>query len=171
MRPPRDLSRFVRANLRGRAAIKPAPKAARAVSKLVAALGVDAAGGPAFAEIAARWPEIVGDKVAKMCAPLRLTGRGRGGTLHVAVRGAGAVFVEAESARILERLNLFCGGSVARRLAITRAPARAASGPVRRAGLTPSETLALDAGLADVEHPRLKAALKRLGRGALLERE
>jgi hypothetical protein len=59
---------------------------------------------------------------------------------------------------------------VARRLAITRAPARAAGAappePGRR-GLAPSEKLKLEAQLAEIDDPRLKAALMKLGRAAL----
>ena len=119
-------------------------------------------------ELAARWPDIVGGKLATLCTPTKISGRGARGVLHLTVKGAGAVLVEAESARILERLNLYCGAPVAHKVVITRAPARSPGTSIggAAAGLSPSQTLALDEGLEPVEHPRLKAALKRLGRGA-----
>ncbi len=120
-----------------------------------------------MAEIAARWPQIVGARTARLCAPLKLTGRGDTATLHIAARGPAAVLIEAESRRIVERVNTYCGVTVAHRLSIVRESARRAEADAPpRQGLKPSERLKLERGLAQVEHPGLKAALLRMGAGA-----
>ncbi len=123
--------------------------------------------GPSFNEIATRWPDIVGERAARGCTPVKLTGRGAKGVLHIRASGAAAVLIEAESARILERITMFCGSPVAGRLKITRAPAKSgAKGLMRepaRGGIAPSQRVALQEGLASVKDSRLKAALEKLG--------
>jgi len=127
--------------------------------------------GAGIGDITARWEEIVGAKTARMCTPIKLTGRGANGVLHVAAPGPAALLVDAESARIIERVNTYCGRDVARRLAITRTSARraarAAPAGAERPGLAPTTAQKLEADLASVDDPRLKAALRKLGREAL----
>jgi len=154
---------------RGRRAIAPAPKVGRVTANIVARFSKKFGAG--IGDIAARWEDIVGPKTARMCTPIKLTGRGGNGTLHVAAPGPAALLVDAESARILERVNTYCGRDVAKRLAITRSSARRAkntapTGP-ERPGLAPTTAQKLEADLASVDDPRLKAALRKLGREAL----
>ncbi len=134
--------------------------------------------GSSVGEIAARWPEIVGEKTARMCTPVKLTGRGASGVLHLTAVGPAALLVEADSERILQKVNTFCGKDVAKRLALTRAPAKSASKATARpaaaamasGGLAPTARIKLEAELAAIEDPRLKAALMKLGKGALQKR-
>jgi hypothetical protein len=153
---------------RGRPAIAPPPRAGRAVAGVVARFAKEF-GGASFADIAARWSEIVGEKTARMCAPVKLTGRGEHGVLHIAVAGPAALLVEADAPRILAAVNRYCGRDVARRVTIARAPARGPLGarpPAGAApqGLAPTARLKLEAEVADIKDPQLKAALMKLGR-------
>ncbi|MCG8442355.1 MAG: hypothetical protein MI723_11150, partial [Caulobacterales bacterium] len=79
-----------------------------------------------------------------------------------------ALLIEADAPRILERVNDFCGRTVAGRVSIVRAAARAApakeTGARSREGVSPSSLRKLDAGLEGVTDPALKTALQRLGR-------
>lgn len=159
---------------RGRPAIAPPPRAGRAVAQVVARYAKEF-GGASFSDIAARWSEIVGEKTARMCAPVKLTGRGEHGVLHLAVPGPAALLVEADAPRILAAVNRYCGRDVARRLTIARAPARGRerarpAGAGRSAaprGLAPTAKLRLEAEVADIKDPQLQAALLKLGRATL----
>jgi hypothetical protein len=159
---------------RGRRAIAPPPRAGRAVADVVARYAKEF-GGASFADVASRWSEIVGERTARMCAPVKLSGRGAHGVLHVAAPGPAALLVEADAERILSLVNRYCGRDVAKRLAITRAPARgpldapASGGGASRRGLAPTAKLRLEAEMAEFDDPRLKAALLKLGRATLGE--
>lgn len=171
--------------LRGRRQIAPAPRAGRAAADVVAKFSAQF--GSSLGDISTRWTEIVGEKTAKMCTPVKLTGRGASGTLHVAAPGPAALLVDANAQQILQKVNTFCGRDVAKRLAIVRASARpgaqksagatspgAAKPALKRApapgGLPPTAKLKLEAELEGIEDPRLKAALMKLGKGALQKR-
>ncbi len=149
---------------RGKRARPPAPALGAAARALLAQFEGKAT--PAFAEIAARWDDVVGERLARACEPERLTGRGENGVLHVRARGPAAVLAEAESARIIARINTFAGSTIVRRLAITRAalrrpPPSSTQRPKR--GLSPRGALALEQSLAHLSDKRLKAVLMNLG--------
>jgi hypothetical protein len=154
---------------RGRREIQPAPRAGRAASEVVSKFTKRF--GSNVGELANRWNEIVGEKTARMCTPVKLTGRGSDGILHLAAIGPAALLVEADSANILQKVNTFFGRDVARRIALTRASARTKAAPVaerpRPRGVAPTVRLKLEAELAEIEDPRLKAALMKLGQAAL----
>ncbi len=158
---------------RGRRAIQPAPRAGRAAADVVARFSKEF--GSSIGELANRWSEIVGERTARMCSPVKLTGRGKDGVLHVAAIGPAAVLVEADSGAILQKVNRYFGNDVARRLSITRAAARKAGPapapkPAKAAGLPPTARLKLEAELAGIEDPGLKAALMKLGQATLREK-
>ena len=169
---------------RGRRAIAPAPKAGRATANVIARFSKSFGSG--FGDLATRWSEIVDAKTARMCTPIKLTGRGANGVLHVAAPGPAALLVEANAQRILDQVNTYCGREVAKRLAITRASAarrpglegddltpsalrvtRRSAPPAPRPSPSPAATLKLEAELASIDDPRLKAALMKLGRETL----
>ena len=170
--------------LRGRRAIAPPPRAGRAAAEVVATFSKTFGAG--MGDISARWTDIVGEKTARMCAPVKITGRRGEGTLHVAAPGPAALLVEANAQRILDQVNTYCGREVAKRLAITRASAarrpglegddltpsalrvtRRSAPPAPRPSPSPAATLKLEAELASIDDPRLKAALMKLGRETL----
>lgn len=149
---------------RGKRARPPAPALGKAARALLAQF--DAAASPAMAEIAARWAEIVGPRLAQGCQPDRITGRGENGVLHVRARGAAGVLIGAESARIVERINTFAGRPIVRKLAITRSamkPAAASPPPRVKRGLSPRHALELEQSLAHLSDKGLKAVLISLG--------
>lgn len=157
---------------RGRPPAKPPPRAGVAARACLAKF--QDRFGPGLSEISARWTDIAGEKLARATTPVKLAGRGPKGVLHVRARGAAAVMAQAEAARILGRLETFCGAKIAGKLAVIRAPAapaaeldRAAPRAGPRSGLTPRAALALEESLADVANPGLKAALRKLGASVL----
>ena len=71
---------------------------------------------PALAE---RWPQLAGEKLARLCRPGRLTGRGIGRTLELYVpNGAAAALVEMERDGLISRLNAYMGPGAVGRIAL-----------------------------------------------------
>lgn len=137
-----------------------------------------AAGRYGFAEtdVLVRWPEVLGEALAGLCRPLKVSygrARGLGATLTVEVEGARAPEVEMQAPRIVERINSFYGYRAITRLRITQASGYAGP-PSARAGERagdPAPEPAPDPAAAGragelagrAQNPELRAALTRLG--------
>lgn len=82
-------------------------------------------------EIAARWTELAGPELSKLCRPGRLTGGPSGRTLEVIVpHGAAAASVEFAAETLKRRLNAYFGPNAVERIAVLQAPApRGAEAP------------------------------------------
>lgn len=169
-------AREILSRRRTRPAPRPAPKAGRHLQKLVKAL--DERFGRGAAALEPRWREIVGDQLARVTRPQKLTkGRGgQGGVLELRVAGPAALLVQHQSADILARVNLFLGAGSVEKLRIAQGPvkplAEAASRPRRaaRPGPLPAEAEAELARAVEPAPEGLKAALKTLGRAVLGDR-
>ena len=109
---------------RTRPAPRPAPKAGRALQGLIKEL--DGKFGRGAAALEPRWREIVGDRLARVTRPQKLTkGRsGAGGTLELRVAGPAALLVQHQSEDILARVNLFLGAGTVERLRIAQGPVK-----------------------------------------------
>ena len=122
-----------------------------------------------------RWREIVGDRLARVTRPQKLT-KGKGGApgvLELRVAGAAALLIQHQSEDILARVNLFLGAGTVDRLRIAQGPVaplkEAAARPKRSAKPPPLPAQAeadLAASIASAPDD-LRAALVRLGRVAL----
>lgn len=124
--------------------------------------------GFAEAQLVAQWPDIIGAELARQVTPEKLSfarGDRREGTLRLRVASGLALEVQHRAPLILERINAFFGYRAVARLALVQGPPLR-SGPARPAGPRPlaaAEATALEARLAAVEDPNLRAALRRLG--------
>lgn len=159
---------------RTRPAPRPAPPAGRALARMIREL--DERFGKGAGALEPRWREIVGDRLARVTRPRKLTrGKaGQGGTLELRVAGPAALLVQHQSAEILERVNLFLGPGSVDRLRIAQGPVPplpdGAARPVRADRRPPPLDAAAEAELArslDGAPDRLKTALSRLGREVL----
>ncbi len=129
-------------------------------------------------DIVLRWREIVGDTLADQCRPERIAfprGERRRGVLHLIVAPAAAPEVQHLAPLLLERVNAFHGYRAVERVSLTQrplpvAPARRAERPAE-APLDPAQKAKLEADLADVADPDLRAALRRLGRSVMKRRD
>lgn len=134
--------------------------------------------GFAETDVLTRWPEVVGEALAGLCHPLKVSyGRARalGATLIVQVEGARAPEVEMSAPRIIERVNGFYGYRAISRIRITQATGlagRAAGfaeertpfqGPPAASDPAPAALKRAAEIAAPVENPDLRAALTRLG--------
>ncbi|GAA0647481.1 DUF721 domain-containing protein [Brevundimonas lenta] len=162
---------------RTRPAPRPAPKAGRALQGLIKEL--DAKLGRGAGALEPRWREIVGERLARVTRPQKLTrGRdGAGGTLELRVAGPAALLVQHQSEDILQRVNLFLGAGSVDKLRIAQGPVKPlpdASTPTARRSVAPPPLAAhaeaeLKASINDAADP-LKGPLEQLGRAVLGDR-
>jgi len=125
--------------------------------------------GFAQGEVAARWPEIVGDALAHVTAPGRISwprGQGEaaqksGGTLSVRTAPGRALETQYAVPRIIERLNGFMGYAAIAQVKIVQAadwPKPAASRPT-----LPTAKTVHEQELARISDDELRASFARLG--------
>lgn len=137
---------------------------------------VPAAGGAAFrrfgfvqSAVVSRWPEIVGERYAKVSTPEMIrfpAGKRQDGTLHLLVEGAFATMLSHAAPAVIDRVNRFFGypavakvqvrqGAVGRRPAAAPVPS-APPVPLRPAGAE------VGASLRAIADPELRACLEAL---------
>lgn len=160
---------------------RPAPPAGRSLAPFIKEL--DAKFGRGAGALEPRWREIVGDQLARVTRPQKLT-RGRagpngertGGTLELRVAGPAALLVQHQSADILARVNLFLGEGAVDKLRIAQGPVKPLPAPAASTRGARRRFEPLDAGAeAELKQsiepapPGLKAALEALGRAVLSE--
>jgi len=137
----------------------------------------EAAANHGFAEpqVLLRWAEVVGERLAGLCAPVKVTyprGHGLGATLVVRAPGARAPEVEHLGPSIVERVNQFYGYRAIARVKVvqTSGPAPAfvesrpsfagSAAPVEPAPEAEARAAALTRSIRD---DGLRAALTRMG--------
>jgi len=155
--------------------LRPPPPAGRSLAPLIKKL--DAQFGRGAGALEPRWVEIVGERLARVTRPQKLTkGRGAaGGTLELRVAGPAALLVQHQSEDIIQRVNLFLGAGSVERLRIAQGPVKplpVAGAKARARGkmVLPPLPASVEAELAtSVEDApdSLKAALRKLGRAVL----
>jgi hypothetical protein len=133
------------------------------------------------AKLLTHWPEIVGEDLAAIARPVKITyGRGFGGTLVVLTTGANAPVLDMQKDRIMERVNATYGYRAVAHVHITQtAPTGFAEGQVAFRAPKPKVPPAPDParlarvmeGVEGVEDPGLKEALARLARNVLTPRQ
>lgn len=166
-------ARAILAAKRPRPLRRPPPPAGKSLAPLIKAL--DARFGQGTGALDSRWPEIVGDQLARVSEPIRLVkGRsGQGAALELRVVGPAAAFVQHQASEILARVNLFLGEGAVERLRISQGPIKpravrvqARKRPVERP-LEAAADEALAESVAAAPADGLKTALMRLGRASL----
>ncbi len=128
--------------------------------------------GFATSEILTGWTEIVGDALARLSLPEKLSfprGKGEGGTLLIRVEGAAALELQHLEPVLIGRINRLCGFRAVARLRLVQGPLPQAdeSLPDKAAALPPAAAGRLEEMLAGTDDPALRTALDRLGRGVL----
>jgi len=125
--------------------------------------------GFATARLLTHWAEIVGEEVARICRPVKVSWSqgGFGGTLVVQADGAQAPLVQMQAEQIRARVNACHGHAAIARLRIQQAPLSAATGfaegqaafegPGIRSSAPPSPALA--ERLAGITDPELREQL------------
>ena len=141
----------------------------RAIGAEVARIAGAALGKRGFgeAQLVTQWEAVIGPELAEKLSPERLTfprGERRNGTLRLRVVSAFATEAQHLEPVLIERINAFFGYGAVARLALVQGPAlTAAPTPPGLRKLSPEEQRAIDARVAGVADPELRAALARLG--------
>jgi hypothetical protein len=132
-----------------------------AASRLAAPI-VARHGGGVLGRLKAEWVAVVGAELAAMTWPQAL---GRDGALKLRVVSSFALDLQHRAPLAIERINLFFGRSVVARLVLVQGPLPLATRP-RPASPVPlaaEDAKALDARLAQIADPELRAAIAGLG--------
>ena len=133
------------------------------------------------AKLLTHWPEIVGEDLAAIARPVKITyGRGFGGTLVVLTTGSNAPLLEIQKERIVERVNATYGYRAVAHVHITQtAPTGFAEGQAAFRASPPQPAPKPDParlaraleGMDGIEDAGLKQALARLAENVLTPRK
>ncbi len=130
--------------------------------------------GAALSSLQRRWPEVLGQDLARLCEPVQILKPSTGYVLVLETQSASAALkLKHQSDTILERVN---AGSGARfkgiRLQQTKTQHKSAKGQTKlKHQLTPAEASEIEAKLSDVESSSLKRALQKLGEAIRIKAE
>jgi hypothetical protein len=129
-------------------------------------------------DVIAAWPEIVGQGFADCTRPEKIIWprgedmEGAPALLVLRVDGPRAIFVQHEAAQIIERVNAFLGYGAIGHIRIIQAPVKVALAEAAKdEHLDPEAEARLAQTIAAVPDEGLRAALDRLGRGVLSDRQ
>jgi len=120
--------------------------------------------------IATKWPDIVGENMARHTQPEKIVFSRdgvTGGTLHLKTdSGAYATQLQHQEPQIIERINTFFGYKAVVRIKLIQGPLpHLKDDPLGKAPrpLSPTEAKDLAQAVAMVDDPEIKEALERLG--------
>ncbi|MCR9080294.1 MAG: DciA family protein [Hyphomonadaceae bacterium] len=125
--------------------------------------------GATLSRLKVQWPDIVGEQLARLCHPEKLTPAKGGRRLTLMVIPAAAGLVQHQSEMIRQRVSVAAGGDITAikilQGQIGTAPRRAK--PARVVPLTPEQRDALVASAQTIDDEKLRAALLALGEAVL----
>ena len=147
----------------------------RAVAELLPAVGGAAFRRFGFVQsaIVSRWPEIVGEKLARASRPESIRfpqGKKADGTLTLAVHGAHSVMIQHVIPEITERVNRFFGYPAVARVQLRHGEAPAPAEPRRAPPSIRAVPVEMGEGLKTIADPELRAVLESLAAGVAATR-
>jgi hypothetical protein len=132
-----------------------------------AASGPFAAHGFGNPQLILRWRDFAGPALGQMSAPLSLT---PDGLLTISADPSVALFLQHQTATIVQRVNLALGPAVVRKVKVVKGRfAKPSMPPVRRAP-SAAERDWVAVRVSGAKDPELRAALERLGQAVLIDR-
>jgi hypothetical protein len=128
--------------------------------------------GFAVMRLLTHWPEIVGEDVARIARPGKVTrGRGTGATLTLVCSGAAAPIVQMQAPRIVNRVNACYGYAAIAQVRVTQTAPDGFAEPQAEFRHAAPRDPSLDARAGDVAEgvadPELREALRTLARNVL----
>ena len=135
--------------------------------------------GFASGDLIAAWSDIVGPRYAHTTSPEKILWPRRdsrasvAATLVVRVDAGMAIYLQHETALVLEKVNAFLGFGAIGAIRIVQGPVEAArtAPAVPAPGLSPAAEATLERSVGEIESEGLRDALRRLGRGVYGEVE
>jgi hypothetical protein len=151
---------------------RPRGGAAKPIAELMPQIGRTAFRRFGFVQssVVTRWPEIVGEAHARVCAPEAIRfppGEKSEGILELVVTPAHAPLIQHVIPEIIERVNRFFGYRAIARVKLRQGavkPPQGNGGAKAPPSLKPIP-MELGAGLRDIGDPELRAVLESLARG------
>mgnify|MGYP000265354504 CR=1 FL=1 len=144
---------------------------ARPVAELVPQIGRAAFRRYGFVQssVVTRWPEIVGETHAKVCAPESIRfppGEKSDGILQLVVLPAHAPLIQHVIPEIIERVNRFFGYKAVARVKMRQGEVKPQSGEQKKAAPPSLKPIPMELGdsLRDIGDPELRAVLEGLAR-------
>ncbi len=144
---------------------------ARAISDLMPEIGRTAFRRFGFVQssVVSRWPEIVGPRHARVCAPESIRfppGEKSEGILQLVVVPAHAPIIQHVIPEIIERVNRFFGYKAVARVKLRQGEVKPPDGQKRPAAPPSLKPIPMELGesLRDIGDPELRAVLESLAR-------
>ena len=144
---------------------------ARAISDLMPEIGRTAFRRFGFVQssVVSRWPEIVGPRHARVCAPESIRfppGEKSEGILQLVVVPAHAPIIQHVIPEIIERVNRFFGYKAVARVKLRQGEVKPPDGQERPAAPPSLKPIPMELGesLRDIGDPELRAVLESLAR-------
>jgi len=166
----RDAKPKVAKATKGKPYERPRGGAAKAIADLMPEIGRTAFRRFGFVQssVVTRWPEIVGERHARNCAPESIRfppGEKSEGILQLVVTPAYSTIIQHVTPEIIERVNRFFGYNAVARVKLRQGVVQAPKGETRAAppSLRPIP-MELGESLRDVGDPELRAVLESLAR-------
>jgi len=101
---------------RGKPQYRHAPSASRATNKILRPLSRKF--GPGVSSLRSHWAEVIGERWAALSKPTAIRGTTGAKTLHIEAKGPAAAMLQADSARILDKVNQFLGAGAINKIAV-----------------------------------------------------
>jgi hypothetical protein len=168
--PPAKANKATKAKQDARAYERPRGGPPRAIADLMPEIGRTAFRRFGFVQssVVSRWPEIVGERHARACAPESIRfppGEKRDGILQLVVAPAFAPIIQHVVPEIVERVNRFFGYPAVARVKLRQGALqpRPAQAPREPPSLRPIP-LELGDSLRDIGDPELRTVLESLAR-------
>lgn len=125
--------------------------------------------GATISKLKLNWHQIVGEQIARLCEPEKLSPAKGGQQLTLKVISAAAGLVQHQSEMIRQRVSVAAGGTITKLKLVqgqlTGQPTPIQSRPGRE--LTNVERKALVESVSDIENEKLRAAIVALGEAVL----
>lgn len=120
--------------------------------------------GSPLSVIQDRWETIVGDKIAQVSRPVKLTGKAGARTLTLKVIPAAALLIQHQSEIVRQRVSAAAGGDITKlKLEQGQLSQKAGLAAARPAHLSAADQAQLEKDLSGIEAFELKEALRQLG--------
>lgn len=101
---------------RGKAQYRHAPAAGRAANKILRPLSRKF--GPGVSSLRSHWAEVVGERWALLSKPTAVRGTIGAKTLHIEAKGPAAALLQADSTKILAKVNQFLGAGAIEKIMV-----------------------------------------------------
>ena len=156
---------------RARPVYPPAPAIGK-IARRVARKVIKDKGAP-LARLRDQWPDIVGDEIAALSRPQKVTGSKTGRTLTLIVLPAAAPLIQHQSETIRQRVSVAAGGDITKLKLVHGQPGATPSGkkPAVQKTLSADARARLEASVQNITDPALQAAIVALGQVVLAEED